>query len=301
MLIERMSEVANPLDILKVSTDKWFELLLHHSSFEPWAFGFTNTPKDFGKEPRCLPEHVFYFVTVGAIEIRFEDHNLLVKRGSFIWIMPGVRHETGMPEGGKPFMNYFLRVKITSSGSRQLFRLEKDWLLEENGYLALPVLKQTIDEFQMPHEFQTVRIRSLLALLTSGVIGHTNAQAQNERLLGPPQRSHLTNFMLERMESDGADGVTPEVLADLLNLSPAYFARIFRNSFGMSPRHWIEQQRIHLAATLLAKSDLSLKEIARRVGYGDFCSFSRQFKQVTGIGPRAYRDGALSSLTAKSG
>jgi AraC-like DNA-binding protein len=43
------------------------------------------------------------------------------------------------------------------------------------------------------------------------------------------------------------------------------------------------------AGGLLRETDLSVKEIANRLGYEDQFYFSRLFKLVNGISPRAYR------------
>ena len=56
----------------------------------------------------------------------------------------------------------------------------------------------------------------------------------------------------------------------------------------MPPRQWIVAQRIQQASHLLIDSDLPINRIAELYGYDSLYFFSRQFKQVTGLSPRAY-------------
>jgi len=78
-------------------------------------------------------------------------------------------------------------------------------------------------------------------------------------------------------------------MAQFLNYSPDYFARLFRRTFGVSLKTWMVQQRIYQGARLLAETHLTLTEVAFELGYKEVYSFSRQFKQVMGKTPRRWR------------
>jgi AraC-like DNA-binding protein len=54
----------------------------------------------------------------------------------------------------------------------------------------------------------------------------------------------------------------------------------------------VEQQREAMARNLLSASQISLDEIAERLGYGEQTSFGRAFKRWTGTTPQQYRAGA---------
>ena len=79
-----------------------------------------------------------------------------------------------------------------------------------------------------------------------------------------------------------------EALAAAVNLSPFHFARVFRRATGMPPHTWLMQQRIARARALLQSGCLPL-EVAMQLGFADQSHLSRQFKQVYGVGPGAYR------------
>lgn len=85
----------------------------------------------------------------------------------------------------------------------------------------------------------------------------------------------------------------PLTLADLekaTRLSPFQIGQRIKRIFGLSPRQYIMRSRIESARHHLTHTTLPLSEIALACGFSDQSSFTRQFKQSTGITPKAYRD-----------
>jgi AraC family transcriptional regulator len=77
-------------------------------------------------------------------------------------------------------------------------------------------------------------------------------------------------------------------LAQLVRLSPYYFCRAFKQSFGIPPHRYHTGQRIERAKTLLAKSDPSVTDIGFAVGFSQTSSFTAAFRKATGLTPTAY-------------
>jgi AraC family transcriptional regulator, alkane utilization regulator len=61
---------------------------------------------------------------------------------------------------------------------------------------------------------------------------------------------------------------------------------------GVSPKRYLTEWRLQLAADLLRESPLSLADLAGRVGYESEAAFSRAFKRHLGAPPAAWRDTA---------
>lgn len=78
-----------------------------------------------------------------------------------------------------------------------------------------------------------------------------------------------------------------DVAADV-NLSESYFTVFFKQKTGENFRDYLLSVRVDLARTLLAEGKLSVGEIASATGYQDYRSFSRAFKNVTGLSPSEY-------------
>jgi AraC-like DNA-binding protein len=72
-------------------------------------------------------------------------------------------------------------------------------------------------------------------------------------------------------------------------MSECTFLRKFREATGFSPTDYLLRSRIRRAEELLARRKLSITEVAARCGFEDSNYFSRQFRRVTGVSPRAHR------------
>lgn len=78
-------------------------------------------------------------------------------------------------------------------------------------------------------------------------------------------------------------------MAKSINLSPDYISRQFKIAVGLSPIEYLRNFRIAKAMEKLKTTDLPIAEIAASAGFGDISNFSRQFKQVVGTSPSAFR------------
>ena len=78
-------------------------------------------------------------------------------------------------------------------------------------------------------------------------------------------------------------------LSDLVDLSVAHFSRAFRLACGEPPHAYIVRRRVELAAQLMLASDDALSEIALKCGFHDQAHLSKQFRQLTGETPAAWR------------
>lgn len=93
-------------------------------------------------------------------------------------------------------------------------------------------------------------------------------------------------------------------LAGHARMSLRTFARRFGEEVGMSPGRWLIQQRVARARHLLESSDLTVDEVAGRVGFATGTSLRQHLQASLGISPLTYRRtfrGALSAPGAARG
>ncbi|MGW3035819.1 GlxA family transcriptional regulator [Streptomyces sp. NPDC001178] len=92
-------------------------------------------------------------------------------------------------------------------------------------------------------------------------------------------------WALERLD----EPLTLSDLAAHARMSLRTFARRFNEEVGLSPGRWIVQQRIARARHLLESSDLSVDQIAGRVGFATGASLRQHLHAAIGVSPQAYR------------
>jgi AraC family transcriptional regulator len=78
-------------------------------------------------------------------------------------------------------------------------------------------------------------------------------------------------------------------LAQLLGISQFHFSYLFKRSLGKPPYQYLLQQRIERAKQLLKQTDKSIIDIAFLSGFNSHSHLSKQFRQLTGMTPKAYR------------
>lgn len=84
----------------------------------------------------------------------------------------------------------------------------------------------------------------------------------------------------------------PIVLADVgaaAALSPHHLLRLFKIVHGCTPREYLQVKRSRVAARLIASTELTLEEIAHRVGFEDRSTLGRQLRRLFGMNPRQMR------------
>ncbi len=75
-------------------------------------------------------------------------------------------------------------------------------------------------------------------------------------------------------------------LAAIAQMSPYHFLRLFKQSMRVTPHQYILQHRLEKAKCLLQYSELSIAEVAVRVGFCDQSHLTRYFKRIFGVTPK---------------
>ena len=92
------------------------------------------------------------------------------------------------------------------------------------------------------------------------------------------------------LEENYTEDITLEDIARVVNLSPYYFSRFYKEASG---RNFIDRLiaiRIEKAKYYFQNTDLSLKEVSGLVGYQDPNYFSKLFKKMTGYTATEYKE-----------
>jgi AraC family transcriptional regulator of arabinose operon len=214
---------------------------------------------------------------------------LVARPGSLTLISPGTPHDYGTARAAEGWEILWVH-----------FHPPHDWL----EFLQWPTSAPGLAQFEPPEwtEIHAAFLEMLRLSLATGPRRRQFAMNALERLLllCEAQLPHLghriddrVRTVVEYIHAHLRDPLTLESLSDLVHLSPSRFAHLFREEIGMPPLQYVGLQRITRAQTLLARTTLSVTEIAAEVGMEPF-HFSSRFKAHTGTSPRNYRNSAVS-------
>lgn len=93
----------------------------------------------------------------------------------------------------------------------------------------------------------------------------------------------------DRMDAASDEDWPVQRLARVSGVSEAYFARSFKEAFGVPPHRYLLTRRIERATALLRDTDLPITEIAFQTGWSSLGTFGRTFRDITGESPGAIR------------
>ena len=79
-------------------------------------------------------------------------------------------------------------------------------------------------------------------------------------------------------------------MADAIGISRSVLYGKIKKLMGVSPSDFLRQVRMQRAEQLIAKSRMSISEIAYAVGFADPKYFAKCFKRQTGKTPSEYRN-----------
>ena len=117
-----------------------------------------------------------------------------------------------------------------------------------------------------------------------GVAG-TAAATPPSSAMTRPQMQRVLDFI----ESHLADSLGLGELAQIAGMSQTRFLSGFKRTTGVSPHRYLMNRRVERAKVLLVDPELSLHEVAARLGYSEQASFSRVFRRIAQLTPGAYR------------
>ncbi len=105
------------------------------------------------------------------------------------------------------------------------------------------------------------------------------------------------NSQTERLVEKIADYITMSEewldlssIAEKFDITPQYLSTVFKKYREINVKEFISKKRLDKAKELLGGTDLTVDEIARKLGYANETGLNRLFKKYEGITPGAYRN-----------
>ena len=247
-----------------------------------------------------LHSHSFYELlccrnTCGAEYLVGTDRYRLQK-GDIILICPGVSHCPLLPAHmSEPYTRDVLWISTEFMDA--VVQRFPDFLLENSRYSSLlrtyGTTQDTLsalfhsgvreNEQRAPGWEMAVIGNSihLLSLLHRAFADHSAAPLKAEK-------PELLDRVLAYVEAHLSEKITLSDIAHHFYVSESTISQVFRKKLGVSFYRCVTQRRLIAAKALIGEGRM-LEQVGEQVGFSDYSSFYRAFKQEYGISPRQYR------------
>jgi len=126
-------------------------------------------------------------------------------------------------------------------------------------------------------------------LLSHDELAETLRRAIDPEVQLPLHTSALVKQALACIQQHYAEPLSRQAIADAVGVNKDYLGRIFQQEVGLSPWEYLIRYRLLQAKALLRETDLSITEVAVRVGFETRTYFSQVFNREVGCTPREYR------------
>ncbi|GHE32157.1 helix-turn-helix domain-containing protein [Sphingobacterium griseoflavum] len=97
------------------------------------------------------------------------------------------------------------------------------------------------------------------------------------------------SLVMKFIEQNKNRSLSNQEFANMVNMAPNSFARLFKNCTGVTIQQYLAKKKIEKALDLIHHSDKNIDEIAHECGFADRFHFSKCFKKSMQVNPSYYK------------
>lgn len=238
-------------------------------------------------------EHLFKYyggLLVLSGRGKYIDEDGIVQQlypGCFVQRRPNIKHTT-IVEDGEPWLEFYVCIgpKLYNAlGNIGIINTELSVLNIKLSPMVLYQCSQLLNDFKYAKEKE---VNHLLVKVQSFLI-FINELHQSINITSIEDR--IIEMICDSLGNNFTDKLDLKAEAKKYGISYEKLRKLFKEKIGISPHQYRVTKKINEAQKLLHNPDISINEIADRLGYYDAFAFSNQFKKIIGIAPKAFREG----------
>lgn len=254
---------------------------------------FDTTPMTRGRT-ESYPFWAMIYTIRGSLTFRIGEEIYRVRTGEMIFYPPSIPHSiVDFEEKGwevyfatfksesQALWNLCGRVIVPDTGTvdrmRSLFRFGGKYF-----YNLPPKGDNTIGMYCRGGELELMRVRSEFEAILSRLCLSLQSK-KSER------RSFAFSAAADYLNEHIGEQISLDTLAREVGVSVSTLKKAFQRESGGGVNSYYIDLKLSRAAKLLCESDLSVGEIADKLGFSSQFYFSEQFKSRYGLSPLAYR------------
>ncbi|MFC5700932.1 helix-turn-helix domain-containing protein [Cohnella faecalis] len=172
------------------------------------------------------------------------------------------------------------------------FRSASYYHSKDTHNLMLPFYRN-IDEFYSQKPYSNIMIKNYLEeIIVLSYRAFTEKAGSSTRY--SPQKSpnsvgYTVYSVIRFIENHLFELGSIKSIAEKLGYSYTYLSHTFKNKTGMTLQRYISLKKIEKAMEMLNYGDISINQIATKLGYETLQSFSKAFSRIMGYPPSLYK------------
>ena len=236
----------------------------------------------------------------GTVQLRLNGRDYEFTAGQGLALLPTAVIERVMVSPDVHIRGFCFAVTAMESMLHTYRQTWEDALsLNENPQVSLSEGQMQVTE----HLYQIVRLeqqmtdnrhyRSMIRSLTQSLLymlADAISRSPNDTETTISSKEQLFKRFVQLIWASGGKERAVSYYANQLCITPKYLSVIVRESCGKTPMQIIHSYAANMIAQMLRATDLSIKEIARELNFGNESFFGRYVKQHLGCPPREYRE-----------
>ena len=143
--------------------------------------------------------------------------------------------------------------------------------------------------FHMLQDIALSFLRTMFLMACEMLMRQIETGTQQAKGTSTHGERHIFDQFLTIMSREPQKRKPVSYYAALLNITPKYLSTVCKNVSGKSPSRWITESVMEDIYEQLGSTNLSVKEIANKMGFPNPSFFGQYFREEAGITPLEYR------------
>ena len=257
----------------------------HKSHFNLHRVGVTFADPDYYISGKSRVTVEFEYVISGKGTVVCNGRKYFVKAGDIFYFPRGCSFAQ-YPDKNDPW----IKIWVNTFGSLMpnlMFFYNLEEFVHFPNVPAYDFFKRILKVCRNPESTLEEKETSVLLTLHELIIKLHSMPTINK--LSSTSKHSDAHIIKAYLDNHLCDNVKMNDLAALIYKSESQTIRAFKKAYGITPYNYLMNTRISTAQRLLSETNLSVKEIAFRVGFTNEHYFSHMFKRKTGNSPTDFK------------
>lgn len=247
-------------------------------------------PDEFFQGDNLRKNDIFYYIISGTGTFTSSRHHAVKLKAGDLFYVPRSQTCSFQADHNEPW-EYFW-IGLAGNGVNESIKASN---LPNKNFLRQiqkTAFYQTLDDlYQCLAKKKTLLNNLKISALTYQLFYHLVKDFPNHPPVRKTSKNDQYQIAINYLKQNYTDPTCNIVeLCHRLGVSRSFLYALFRKNTKLSPQKYLMQLRMEAAKKELTNTTHNLKQIAKKVGYGDEFTFSKAFKRYSGVSPNAFRE-----------